>query len=332
MNSATAGLYTALLCAGVEEGDEVITTPMTFAASINTIIHCGGVPVLVDIDPETKCIDPAKVREKITEKTKVIVPVHFAGHSCDMDEIMKIAHEHDLFVSEDAAHAVYTKYKDKMIGSIGDTTSFSFYATKNLCTGEGGMLTTNDDKIAELARNLSLHGMTKNAWNRYSKKGSWKYDICVPGYKFNMTGMQGAMGIVQLEKLEEMQRRREEIARMYNEAFKDYELIETPADKDYTRHAWHIYYIQLNIDKLSICRDTFIEMLNEYNIGTSVHFIPVHLMSYYREKFGYKEGDFPHCEEYFNRTISIPLYPNMSNDDVQYVIDVVKDICQKNQK
>ena len=332
MNSATAALHTSLICAGVGEGDEVITTPLTFAASANTIIHTGATPVFVDVDPETKCIDPEKIREKITDRTKAIVPVHFAGHACDMDKIMKIAEEHNLFVSEDGAHATYTKYKDKMIGSIGNTTSFSFYYTKNLCTGEGGILTTDDENIANMAREVSLHGMTKNAWNRYGKKGSWKYDISYPGFKYNMTGLQAGLGLAQLDKLEGMQERREEIAKLYNEGFKGCEFVRIPTVKSYTRHAWHLYAIELEIQKLSIDRDEFIEELNEMNIGTSVHFIPVHLMGYYKERFSYKEGDFPVCEDYFNRTISIPFYPKMRDEDVKYVIDSVKYICDKYRK
>lgn len=332
MNSATAALHIALLCAGVGEGDEVITTPLTFASSANTIIHCGATPVFVDIDPETMCIDPSKIEEKITERTKAIVPVHFAGHSCDMDAIIEIAKKHDLFVSEDAAHAVYTKYKDRMIGNVADATSFSFYATKNICTGEGGMLTTNDPEIASKAREISLHGMTKNAWNRYDAKGSWRYDISFPGFKYNMTGIQAALGIAQIDKIEDMQKKREYIAEKFNNAFMDNECIITPAVKEYTRHAWHIYYIQLKTDKLKVSRDEFIELMKEYQVQPSVHFLPVHLMTYYKERYGYKQGDFPNAELYSDRTISIPLYPNMSDEDVKYVIDVINFLVKNNKR
>lgn len=332
MNSATAALHIALVANGVGPGDEVIVTPMTFAASVNTIIHTGATPVFVDVEPETFCIDPSKIEEKITEKTKGIVPVHYTGHACDMDKIWEIAKKHNLFVSEDAAHAIDTKYNGKRIGSEGLCASFSFYATKNICTGEGGMLTTNDDSIAEKARILSTHGMSKAAWNRYGKGGSWRYDIEYPGYKYNMFDIQAALGLKQLEKIERMQSRRKEIAKKYNEAFKDVEALKTPITKDYCDHAWHLYVLQLNLDKLTIDRDKFIEEMSEENIGTSVHFIPVHLMSYYRENFGYKEGDFPVTESYFERIVSLPLYPKMSDEDVEDVIYAVKRIVDKYKK
>ncbi|MCY6483576.1 DegT/DnrJ/EryC1/StrS aminotransferase family protein [Clostridium aestuarii] len=332
-NSATAALHLALIAAGVGEGDEVITTPMTFASSANTIIHVGATPVFVDIDPDTYCIDANKIEEKITDKTKAIVPVHYSGHACDMDKIMEIAQKHNLFVSEDAAHAVYTQYKGKMIGGgIGDTASFSFYATKNLATGEGGMLTTNSDEIAEKVRVMSLHGMSKAAWNRYGKGGSWRYDIEFPGFKYNMTDMQAALGIHQLKKLDRMQESRSEIASMYNEAFGDMPEIIIPKIAEYTRPSWHLYVIQVNDELLSIDRDKFIEELGEENIGTSVHFIPVHLHPYYKRTFGYKEGDLPVCEKMFNRIISIPLYPKMTKQDVEDVIYAVKRIVEKYRK
>ncbi|WBW99450.1 UDP-4-amino-4,6-dideoxy-N-acetyl-beta-L-altrosamine transaminase [Oceanirhabdus sp. W0125-5] len=332
MNSATAALHLALEAADVGPGDEVITTPMTFCASVNTIVHMGAIPVFVDIDPKTHCIDPKKIEKKITPKTKAIVPVHYAGHSCDMDEIMRIAKKHNLFVSEDAAHAVYTKYKNKLIGAIGDCTSFSFYATKNICTGEGGILTTNRDDIAQKLREISLHGMNKAAWNRYGKGGSWRYDVENPGYKYNMTDIQASLGLCQLSKLERMQKRREEIAEKYNKAFGEINEVTTPYTASYTRHAWHLYIIQLEVEKLKIDRDQFIEKLKEYNIGVSVHFIPVHYMSFYKNTFGYKVGDFPVVEEYFEKIISLPLYPKMSDEDVQYVIDVVERIIEEYKK
>lgn len=332
MNSATASLHIALVSQGIKAGDEVITTPMTFAASANTIIHTGATPVFVDIDPETFCIDASKIEEKITERTKAIVPVHYTGHACDMDKIREIAKKYNLFVSEDAAHAIDTKYKGNLIGKLGDCASFSFYATKNICTGEGGMLTTNDDSIAEKARVLSTHGMSKAAWNRYGKGGSWRYDIEYPGYKYNMFDIQAAMGLRQMDKLDAMQERRKYIAQVYNEAFSKYEQLIIPKVASYTDHSWHLYVLQLDLNKLTIDRDEFIELMNEENIGTSVHFIPVHLMSYYKENYGYKNGDFPVTESYFDRIISLPLYPKMSNDDVADVIDAVTKIIKKHTK
>ena len=332
MNSATAALHIALIAGGVKPGDEVITTPMTFAATANTIIHCGATPVFVDIDPETFCIDANKIDEKITSKTKAIVPVHYTGHACDMDKIRAIADKYNLFVSEDAAHAIDTFYKGDLIGKKGDCASFSFYATKNICTGEGGMLTTNREDIAEKARVISSHGMSKAAWNRYGKGGSWRYDIEYPGHKYNMFDIQAALAKTQMDKLPAMQARRKEIVKAYTEAFKDLDSISLPGEAEYTTHSWHLYVVRLNLDNLTIDRDKFIELMAEANIGTSVHFIPVHLMSYYRENFGYKEGDFPVTEEYFDRILSLPLYPKMTDKDVQDVISTVTNILTKYHK
>ncbi|AFV03702.1 MULTISPECIES: DegT/DnrJ/EryC1/StrS family aminotransferase [unclassified Dehalobacter] len=329
LNSCTAGLHIALLAAGVGAGDEVITTAMTFAASSNVIIHCGATPVLVDIDPQTMNIDPAKIEEKITSKTKAIIPVHLAGLPCEMDKIMQIAKEYNLFVLEDAAHGTYTKYKDRMVGTIGDAAAFSFYATKNLATGEGGMVTTNDDELANKMRVLSLHGMSRNAWNRFSEKGSWYYEIEYPGYKYNMTDIQAAMGMTQLAKLESMQARREVIWQRYNEAFSKLPELEVPADFDYARHARHLYMIRLNLAKLTVNRAEVIELLKEENIGTSVHYIPLPYHPYYRDTYGYKPGDFPKTEALYERIISLPLYPRMSDADVQDVIEAVQRVIEK---
>jgi dTDP-4-amino-4,6-dideoxygalactose transaminase len=329
VNSCTAGLHLSLVAAGVGEGDEVITTPMTFAASANVVIHTGAKPVFVDIDPVTMNIDVSKIKAAITPQTKAIIPVHMAGHPCDMDTIMDIARERNLFVLEDAAHAVYTQYKGRMVGSIANATSFSFYATKNLVTGEGGMVTTDDDALAEKIRLYSLHGMSKNAWNRYSAAGSWFYEIMVPGYKNNMTDIQAALGLSQLAKLEKLQGIRSDIKEQYNEAFAKLPELEIPVELDYARHAWHLYIIKLNLDELSIDRAQFIEELKAENIGTSVHFIPVHLHPYYQETFGSKRGDFPQAESTFDRIISLPLYPKMSPEDVADVINAVKRIVEK---
>ncbi len=332
MNSCTAALHIALVANNIGEGDEVITTPLTFAASANTIVHTGAKPVFADIDEKTMCIDPNKIEEKITEKTKAIVPVHYGGQSCDLDKINEIAKKHNLLVLEDAAHAIYTTHKGKLIGSIGDTTSFSFYATKNICTGEGGMLTTNSDEIAEKARVMSLHGMSKNAWNRFAKGGSWYYEILYPGYKYNMTDMQAALGLCQLEKIEKMQNLREKYAKMYNDAFSKLDEIITPIEVEGNRHAWHLYVIRVKEDMLKINRNEFIEALAEENIGTSVHYTPVHLHPYYMETFGYKMGDFPIAEKVFKGMISLPLYPSMKEQDVEDVINAVTRIVQENRK
>lgn len=332
MNSATAALHIALIAGGVKPGDEVITTPITFAATANTIIHVGATPVFVDVDPNTFCIDANKIEEKITDKTTAIVPVHYTGHACNMDKIRAIAKKHNLFVSEDAAHAIDTYYKGDLIGKNGDCASFSFYATKNICTGEGGMLTTNREDIAEKARVMSTHGMSKAAWNRYGKGGAWRYDIEYPGHKYNMFDIQAALAKTQMNKLEFMQDRRKEIVKKYEEAFSHLDGIKLPPEAEYTTHSWHLYVVRLDLDKLTIDRDKFIELMAEANIGTSVHFIPVHLMSYYRENYGYKEGDFPVAESYFDTILSLPLYPKMNDDDVEDVINAVTNIINENHK
>ncbi|AET70703.1 putative PLP-dependent enzyme possibly involved in cell wall biogenesis [Desulfosporosinus orientis DSM 765] len=332
LNSCTAALHLGLLAAGIGAGDEVITTPMTFASSANVIIHAGAKPVLVDIDPLTMNMDPQKIEAKITSRTKGIIPVHVAGHPCPLDEIRAIAEKHGLFVLEDAAHAVYTKYKGQMIGSLGDATAFSFYATKNLVTGEGGMLTTNDEEVYNKVRVLSSHGMSRNAWNRYAQAGSWYYEILEPGYKDNMSDIMAGLGLSQLAKLERMQGIRRDIVDYYNAEFGSMPELEVPVELEYARHAWHLYIIKLNLDKLSIDRNRFIEELKAENIGTSVHFIPLHMHPYYRDTFGYKPGDFPAAESTFERIISLPLYPKMSWQDTRDVVEAVKRVVENNRK
>ncbi len=328
MNSCTAALHIALVARGIGAGDEVITTPFTFVSSANIIIHAGAKPVFVDIDPATFTLYPQKIEAAITPQTKAIIPVHYAGHACDLDPIRAIAKKHGLFLLEDAAHAVETRYKGALIGNGADATAFSFYATKNLATGEGGMLTTDDDAFAEKARIYSLHGMSRNAWNRYSKGGSWFYEVLYPGYKYNMTDIQAAMGIHQLRKLPIMQGIRNKIASRYNESFGVMPELEIPASLSYTTHAWHLYPLRVNAEKSAVDRNTLIDMLTERNIGTSVHFIPVHLHPYYRDTFGYKRGDFPVAEREFDKVLSLPLYPSMTDDDVAYVIDAVQSIVR----
>jgi len=329
MNSCTAALHISLIAAGIKPGDEVITTPFTFASTVNTIIHAGATPVFTDVDPLTGNLDPRGIEAKITERTKAIVPVHYGGQACDMDPILDIARKYNLFVSEDAAHAVGTQYKGKMVGTLGHAASFSFYATKNITTGEGGMLTTNDEELAEKARVISLHGMSKNAWNRYTNAGSWYYEVMYPGFKYNMTDIQAALGLHQLKKLQRFLKIREEYAKIYNDAFYPMPEIIPPYVKSYGRHSWHLYTIRLVPECLTIGRDEFIEELKKENIGTSVHFIPVHLHPYYRNTFGYKRGDFPVAEAFYDQLISLPLYPKMTREDVEDVIHAVRRIVGK---
>ncbi len=329
VSSCTAALHLSLAASGIGPGDEVITSPLTFAATSNVIIHQGAKPTFADIDRKTNNIAPESVEEKLTEQTKAIIPVHYAGHPCEMDEIDRIAKEHDLLIIEDAAHALAASYKNRTIGTLGDATCFSFYATKNITTAEGGMLTTNDEKLAQRARILSLHGISTDAWKRYASRGSWYYEVMYPGYKYNMTDIQAAIGIHQLKRLPEMQKRREEIAKAYNDAFGNTEGIIIPMSRPYVRHAWHLYAIQVNTNVLKANRDTVIDALKARNIGTSVHFIPLHLHPYYRSQYGYKRGDFPNAEHFFDREISLPLYPRMTDDDVEDVITAVKHVTNE---
>ncbi|MDO9575678.1 MAG: DegT/DnrJ/EryC1/StrS family aminotransferase [bacterium] len=323
LSSCTAGLHLSLLAIGVSKGDEVITTPYTFAATSNVIIHSSAIPVFVDIDEETLNIDPDKIEEKITERTKAIMPVHIGGRPCDMDKIMEIARRHNLYVIEDAAHAVGTIYKEMKIGSIGDLTSFSFHAVKNMTTAEGGMITTDNEEWARFIRVNSLHGMNKDAWQR---KGSWFYEIVSAGYKYNMTDIQASIGIHQLEKIERFIELRKKYATIYTEKLRDIEEIETLSPYEYGRNTYHLYVIKIKPDRLRITRDKFIRALREENISTNVHYIPIHLHPYYRERFGYKKGDYPSAERVYERAISLPIYPAMKEEDVLDVINAIEKI------
>ena len=326
VNSCTAALHLAIVALGIGKGDEVITTPYTFAATSEVVINENATPVFVDVEKDTYNIDPVKIEEKITDRTKAIIVVHYAGQACEMDKIMDLAEKYDLYIIEDAAHAIGSKYKDKRIGSIGDFTCFSFYATKNITTAEGGMITTKHGDLADKIRMLSLHGISKDAWKRYSSEGSWYYEITYSGYKYNMSDLQASIGIHQMKKLDQMQKRREEIADKYNRAFGQIPQITTPTVKKYTTHAWHLYPVQVNSELLSINRNEFIEALKAENIGTSVHFIPLHLHPYYKEKYGFKGDDFPNAESLYQNEISLPIYPKMEDKDVEDVISAVKKI------
>ena len=328
VNSCTAALHISLAALGIGKGDEVITTPYTFISTVNVIVQQGAIPVFVDIKPDTFNINPDKIGEKINDKTKAIMPVHFAGQPCEMEKIMKIAKDNNLMVIEDAAHAISAEYEGRKIGTIGDATSFSFYPTKNMTTGEGGMVTTNDEELANKFKIWSLHGISKDAWKRYSAEGSWYYEVVCPGYKYNMTDIQASLGLHQLKKLNNFQRKREGIVKAYNEAFKDMKEITIPFIKNNIKHAWHLYVIKIVSEKLKINRNQFIEALKAENIGTSVHFIPAHLQPYYRDTFGFKKGDFPNAEYAFERAISLPLFPKMSDKDVKDVINSVKKIVE----
>ena len=329
VNSCTGALHIALAALGIGPGDEVITTPMTFAASVNVIEHEGATPILVDVEPDTLNIDPARVAEAITPRTRAILPVHYTGHPADMNPLLDLAKQHNLRVIEDAAHALPATYENRMVGTIGDFTAFSFYATKNLTTAEGGMLTGNAELINE-ARIWSLHGMSRDAWKRYEKNGSWYYEIVAPGFKYNMTDIQAAIGLVQLQRLETMQQRRYEIVRQYNAVFGDMDELETPTERPNVQSAWHLYVLRLSLDKLKIDRNQFIEEMRVRNIGTSVHFIPIHLHPFYRDKYGWQPDDFPVAYHEYQRLVSLPLHPGLTDDDVADVITAVQDIVQHN--
>ncbi len=325
LNSCTAGLHLGLVALGVQAGDEVITTPMTFCACANVIEHVGATPRFVDVEPDTLNIDPAAIEAAVTPRTRAILVVHYAGHPADLDPIRDVAARRGLAVMEDAAHALPARYKGRLIGSGTDPVSFSFYATKNLTTGEGGMLTGAPDFLAR-ARTLGLHGMSRDAWKRYGPGGSWFYEVDEPGFKYNMTDVQAAMGLAQLRKLDRFQQRRREIVAAYNQAFQDLEALELPVERTEVEHAWHLYVLRLRPGMLGIGRDRFIEELTARNIGTSVHFIPIHLHPYYRQKYGYRPEQFPIAYGNYQRMVSLPLHPMLTNDDLSDVVGAVRDV------
>ncbi|MCL5291410.1 MAG: DegT/DnrJ/EryC1/StrS family aminotransferase [Actinobacteria bacterium] len=332
LNSCTAGLHLSMLVAGIKPGDEVITTPMTFAATANAILHAGATPVFVDINPMTTNIDPSLIEEKITERTSAIIPVHMAGRPCEIDPILDLARKYGLLVIEDAAHSIEAVYKGRKIGNIGDLTIFSFYVTKNLATGEGGMVTTNNEEWAEEIPVYALHGLNKGAWKRYSDEGFKHYHVVRPGYKYNMMDVQAAIGIHQLPRLKRYHKRREEIWRAYDEAFADLPLTMPAPPEPETVHARHLYTILLDLDRLTLDRDRFQEALYRKNIGTGIHFVALHLHPYYAHTLGYKRGDFPNAEYISDRTLSLPLSAKLTDDDVGDVIEAVREVADRYSK
>jgi dTDP-4-amino-4,6-dideoxygalactose transaminase len=332
LTSCTGGLHMALAALGIGPGDEVIVPTYTFAASAHVVAWLGAKPVLVDVEKDTFNIDVDAIEKVITPNTKAIMPVHFAGHACDMDKILEIAKKHNLFVLEDAAHAIGTDYKGRKIGSFGDAAVFSFYVTKAITTAEGGMIVTNDEEFGNKLKRYSYFGVDKDAFNRYTDKGTWYYEIIELGYKYNMDNIQGAMGVEQLNRIEKFIAKRRKMAKLYNKLLKDVPEIITPTEKKYTRHPYHLFPVLLDIDKASISRADFINKLREYNIGSSVHFIPLHLHPYYQKTYGYKRGDFPIAEYLFDREISLPLWPGISKEDVKYVVEAIKEILAQKDK
>jgi len=317
VNSATAALHLSLKAIGIKEGDEVILPTNTFVATAEVVTYFNAIPVLCDIEYDTHNIDVTKIEKLITDKTKAIMPVHFAGQPCDMDEIIKIAKKYKLMIVEDAAHALPSFYKGRKIGLIGDITCFSFYATKTMSTGEGGMAVTNNSEYAKKIRINRLHGISKDAWDRYSEKGSWYYEVVDNGNKYNTTDINSALGIVQLKKLEKMRDRRKEIASMYDEAFTDISEITIPVIKPDRETSWHLYVIKVKN------RNNIINELKDLGISTSVHFIPVHRHPYYKETYNYQNDDYEVANKVYDESISLPIYPDLSNEDVKYIIEIL---------
>lgn len=328
VNSCTAALHLALTAIHLQQDDEVITTPYTFAATAEVVRYFGARPVFVDVDPRTFNIRPDLVREAITGRTKAIIPVHMAGLPAEMDTILKIAQSRNLAVIEDAAHAFTATYNGRNIGSLSDFTCFSFYATKTMTTGEGGMICTDNGKWADECRSMALHGISRDAWNRYTREGSWYYEITAPGYKYNLTDLASSLGLVQLQKAGRMRARRQMIAEQYDSVFKTLRELQTPFDDSRCTHAWHLYMLRLNLDQLQIDRSQFIAELGRRNIGTSVHFIPLHIHPYYRQTYGFEPEDFPVAYSEYMREISLPIYSKMTDEDVMAVIEAVRDVVR----
>lgn len=328
VNSCTAALELSLEALNVGPGDEVITTPITFAATVNVIEHRGAKPVLVDVSPDTLNLDPQQVAAAITPRTKVLLPVHFAGHPADMPALNALARKHGLAVVEDAAHALPARHPEGVIGNGDRLTAFSFYVTKNYTTGEGGML-TGPLELLDRTRLMRLHGMDRNAWSRYSKAGSWRYDVTAPGFKCNLTDLAASIGMHQLRKMERFQKRRQEVWDKYSAAFGNQPALELPTIRPGYEHSLHLYVLRLRSGHSAITRDRLIDELKVRNIGTSVHFIPIHLHPFYRDKYGWRPEDFPTALDSFERMLSLPLNSQMTDEQVDRVIRNVLDLTRK---
>ncbi len=331
LNSGTAALHLALKAIGLQENDEVIIPTNTFTATGEVITYFKAKPVLVDCKNNDFNIDENQIESKITDKTRAIMPVHFGGNPCEMKVIKGICAKYNLKLIEDAAHALTSQYQGDLIGRHGDITCFSFYATKNITTGEGGMAVTSNPVYAQKIRKLSLHGINVDAWNRYGEKGSWFYEVTEAGFKYNMSDILAAIGTIQMTKAESMLKKRTTIAKTYSNQLSNIPSITLPESNVSNRHSWHLYVIRINTDQLNIDRDQFIKNLKEYNIGTSVHFIPLHRHPFYKSTFGYSSKEFPNSESIYNNSISLPIYPKMTKADVNHVIQAVKQIVSTNQ-
>ena len=325
VNSCTAGLHLSLLAAGVGPGDEVITSPLTFAATANVIVHAGATPVLADICEDDLNIDPEQIERRITPKTRAIMPVHYAGVPCRMDEILDIGRRHNLPVLEDAATAAGSAYKERMVGSLGDLTSFSFYPVKNMTTGQGGMVTTNDHELAAQISALRNHGLDSNAWKRYSSEANRLfYTMSQPGFNYGMFDLLASIGLGQLKRLPAFNEKRRVLAEHYTRGFADVSQVVTPSIREEVTTNWHLYVIRLRDTEVS--RADLAQGLKERGIGTSVHYYPIHYHPYYRERFGFQQGDYPVTEREFERILSLPLFPKMNQGNVERVVAAVRDV------
>jgi dTDP-4-amino-4,6-dideoxygalactose transaminase len=330
VSSATAGLHVALLALGVGPGDEVVTTPMTFVATLNTIVHCGAQPVLADIDAATLNIRVEEIEARLSPRTRAILPVHFVGQPADLDPILELASSRGIAVLEDAAHAVGAEYKGRRIGSFPSTSVFSFHPNKNMTTGEGGMVVTEDEAVFEKASLLKFHGMDREAWKRFAKPGSPRYDVAVPGFKYNMMDIQAALGLHQLKRLDGFLRERERLAARYDEALDGLPGLILPQRVAYpVRHAWHLYTPLLDIDRLAIDRDRFLDELKRRNIGTGLHYTAAHEFSYYASGFGWRPEDFPEAHFVSERIFSLPLFPGLTEADQDDVVEAVSEVLRE---
>lgn len=326
LNSCTAALHLSLEALGVREGDEVITTPITFASTANVIVHQRATPVFVDVEPGTLNLDADLVEGKISSRTRAIIPVHLAGHPCDMDRINALGQEHGLAIIEDAAHALEAEYQGKKIGTLSPFTAFSFYATKNITTGEGGMLTVQDDELADKIRMLSLHGISRDAWKRYSDEGYRHWEIFYAGYKYNMFDLQAALGIHQMDRIDHFWQTRRRYAERYTRAFSELPELRPLPTKPGVKHAYHLYPVLLSLELLSADRDVIMNAIQAENVGIGIHFRAIHLHPFYRNTYGFSAGTLPVAEDASQRILSLPLYPKMSEEDLEDVVEVVKKV------
>ncbi len=328
VHSCTAGLHLAMIALGVQAGDEVILPTLNFASGPNTVLHLGAKPVLVDVDPVSLNVTAEIIEAAVTDRTKLILPVHFAGRPCDMDELMDLAARRGLKVLGDGAHAIGADCRGKKIGATADATSFSFYVTKGITTGEGGIVTSQDADVIARIKRLSLHGMSSDPWKRESERGPWYYEILEPGYKYKMNDKQASLGLSQMGRVDEFRESRRRIASIYTRGFGELDAVTVPPEYDDGNHAWHLYPIQVDPDAITTTRDAFIRALLDEGIGVSVHFIPIHYHPFYRDHFGFPQGTFPVTERYFDRAISLPIYPDMTAEDAGDVVAAVAKLLE----